>query len=167
MQLVSVFFTLGILICVGLFLYAPFLERRARRVTTEEQELSTLMAERERAISALQELDFDYKLGKVPEEDYPTQRTNLLQRGAEILKRIDELAPKPRDDQDARIEHALASRRRKVATQNQNVTDDDIESLLASRRKGRKEKSAGFCPNCGKPIMASDKFCPACGKPIT
>src|SRR5207244_1615671 len=99
MQLVSIFFTLGILIIVGLFLYAPFLERRARRVTVEEQELSTLLAERERAINALQELDFDYKLGKVPEEDYPIQRTNLLQKGAEVLKRIDELTPKA-DDKD-------------------------------------------------------------------
>ena len=166
MQIVSILFTIGILIFVGLFLYAPFLERRARRVTTEEQELSTLLAERERAISALQELDFDYKLGKVPEEDYPTQRTSLLQKGAEILKRIDQLTPKS-DDKDVRIERALASRRKRVSTQGQAVTDDEIESLLASRMKSRKEKSAGFCPNCGKPIMASDKFCPSCGKPTT
>lgn len=166
MQLISVFFTLGILVIVGLFLYAPFLERRARRVTAEEQELSTLLAERERAITALQELDFDYKLGKVPEEDYPLQRTNLLQRGADVLKRIDELAPKI-DDKDARIERALASRRKKMATQSQSVTDDDIESMLVNRRKNRRSKSAGFCAHCGKPLMASDKFCPSCGKPVT
>src|ERR1041385_3555442 len=105
MQLVSTLLTLGILIIVGLYLYAPFLERRARRVTAEEQELSSLLAERERALNALQELDFDYKLGKVPEEDYPLQRTNLLQKGVAVLKRIDELTPKA-DAQDARIERA-------------------------------------------------------------
>src|SRR5512143_1527453 len=167
MQIVSILFTIGILIFVGLFLYAPFLERRARRVTAEEHELSTLLAARERTLSALQELDFAYTLGKVPEEDYPVQRTNLLQKGAEILKQIDQLAPKPSDEKDARIERALASRRKRVSTQGQAVTDDEIESLLASRMKNRKEKSAGFCPNCGKPIMASDKFCPSCGKPTT
>ena len=64
MQIVSIFFTLGILIFVGLFLYAPFLERRVRRVTQDEHELSSLLAERERTISSLQELDFDYSLGK-------------------------------------------------------------------------------------------------------
>jgi predicted amidophosphoribosyltransferase len=44
--------------------------------------------------------------------------------------------------------------------------DDDIESLIAARRSERKEKSAGFCPNCGRPILSSDRFCPHCGKVI-
>src|SRR5512134_4174506 len=112
MQLVSVFLALGIAVFIGLYLYAPFLERRARRVTAEEHELSALLAERERTLSALQELDFDYKLGKVPEEDYPIQRTNLLQKGAAVLKRIDELTlPPARSGREAEIEHAIASRR--------------------------------------------------------
>lgn len=165
MQLVSIFLTLGIAIFVGLYLYAPLLERRARRVTAEEHELSKLLAERERTLSALQELDFDYKLGKVPEEEYPTQRARLLQKGAEILKRLDELAPqKPQDDMDASIERAIKSRRRKIAAS--SITDDDIESLVVRRRKGRTTKSAGFCPKCGKAVMASDKFCPSCGKAL-
>jgi len=44
--------------------------------------------------------------------------------------------------------------------------DDDLESMIAARRKTRKEKSAGFCPKCGKPILVSDRFCPSCGKAI-
>ena len=166
MQLVSIFLALGIAVFVGLYLYAPFLERRARRVTAEEHELSALLAERERTLSALQELDFDYKLGKVPEEDYPVQRTNLLQKGAEVLKRIDELTPqKARSEKDAEIERAIASRRRKTAVA--SITDDDIESMIVQRRKGRKTKTAGFCPKCGKAVMVSDKFCPACGKVLS
>jgi ABC-type bacteriocin/lantibiotic exporter with double-glycine peptidase domain len=64
MQLTAIFFTLAILILVAIYLYAPFMERRARRVTEEEHELSSLMAERDRVINSLQELDFDFKLGK-------------------------------------------------------------------------------------------------------
>jgi len=166
MQIVSIFFTLGILIFVGVFLYMPFLERRARRVTVEEHETSTLLAERERVVNSLQELEFDFKLGKVPEEDYPTQRANLLQRGADILRKLDELAPGSMEtskqvDKEARI---IAARRKKVS--GKKLTDDDIESLIAARRTGRKSKSAGFCPKCGKPVMASDRFCPACGKAL-
>lgn len=165
MQLVSIFLALGIAVFVALYLYAPFLERRARRVTAEEHELSALLAERERALSALQELDFDHKLGKVPEEDYPVQRASLLQKGAEVLKRLDELTPqKTADNNDVRIERALAARRRKTAAQ--NMTDDDIESLIAKRRKGRTAKAAGFCPKCGKAVMTSDKFCPSCGNAL-
>lgn len=166
MQLVSIFLALGIAVFVALYLYAPFLERRARRVSAEEHELSTLLAERERAVNALQELDFDHKLGKVPEEDYPTQRLNLLQKGAEILKRIDELAPpNPRSSEDVDIERAIASRRTQAAAS--SLTDDELESLILKRRKGRITKTAGFCPNCGKAVMVSDKFCPSCGKVLT
>jgi len=166
MQIVSIFFTLGILILVGIFLYAPFLERRARRVTVEEHETSTLLAERERVLNSLQELESDYQLGKVPDEDYPTQRANLLQKGADVLRKLDDLAPQTKlDDKDVKIERALASRRQK--TSGKKITDDDIESMISSRRKGRKSKSAGFCPKCGKPVMASDKFCPSCGKALS
>jgi hypothetical protein len=166
MQLVSIFLALGIAVFVALYLYAPFLERRARRVSAEEHELSALLAERERAVNALQELDFDYKLGKVPEEDYPTQRLNLLQKGAEILKRLDELdLPKPHSNEDVDIERAIASRRTQAAAS--SVTDDELESLILKRRKGRISKTAGFCPNCGKAVMVSDKFCPSCGKVLS
>jgi rubrerythrin len=166
MQIVSIFFTLGILILVGIFLYAPFLERRARRVTVEEHETSTLLAERERVLNSLQELESDYQLGKVPDEDYPTQRANLLQKGADVLRKLDDLAPQTKlDDKDVKIERALASRRQK--TSGKKITDDDIESMISSRRKGRKSKSAGFCPKCGKPVMASDKFCPSCGRALS
>jgi len=165
MQIVSIFFTLGILIFVGVFLYMPFLERRARRVTEDEHETSTLLAERERIVNSLQELESDYQLGKVPEEDYPTQRANFLQRGADVLRKLDELAPSSKQvDTDGSIERAIALRRKK--TSDKKLTDDDIESLIASRRKGRKSKSAGFCPKCGKPVMATDRFCPACGKTL-
>lgn len=168
MQIVSVIFSLGILILVGVFLYAPFLERRARGVTEDEHETSSLLAERERVVNSLQELENDYQLGKVPEEDYPVQRTNLLQKGADILRKLDELEPvKAQNDKDARIERALAARRKNGSSSEGTLTDDEVESMIASRRKGRKAKSAGFCPKCGKPVMTSDKFCPSCGKTLS
>ncbi|HSJ88278.1 MAG TPA: zinc-ribbon domain-containing protein [Anaerolineales bacterium] len=168
MQITALFFTLAILILVGIYLYAPFMERRARRVTEEEHELSTLLAERDRVINSLQELDFDYKLGKIPEEDYPSQRAGLLQKGADILRQIDTLAPQPVavQDVDARIEQAIAARRADASVVRPELSDDDVESMIAARHKSRKEKSSGFCPKCGKPVMVSDRFCPSCGKSL-
>lgn len=169
MQLTAVFFTLAILVLVAIYLYAPFMERRARRVTEEEHELSALMAERDRVINSLQELDFDFKLGKIPEEDYPAQRSSLLQKGADLLRRIDSLAPQPASaqDADARIEKAIAARRADAPVARPELSDDDVESMIAARRKARKEKSSGFCPKCGKPVMVSDRFCPSCGKSLS
>ncbi|HSL44380.1 MAG TPA: zinc ribbon domain-containing protein [Anaerolineales bacterium] len=169
MELTAIFFSLAVLILVGMYLYAPFMEHRARRVTEEEHELSALMAERDRVINSLQELDFDFNLGKIPEEDYPIQRTALLQKGAEILKRMDSLAPQPASAQntEARLERAIAARRADASLATAQVTDDDIEAMISSRRKGRKDKSAGFCPRCGKPVMVTDRFCPSCGKSLS
>ena len=168
MQITAIFFTLAILILVAIYLYAPFMERRARRVTAEEHELSALMAERDRVINSLQELDFDYKLGKIPEEDYPAQRTSLLQKGADILRQIDTIAPQSVDvqDVDARIEKAIAARRADASVVKPELSDDDLESMISARHKVHNEKSSGFCPKCGKPVMVSDRFCPSCGKSL-
>lgn len=169
MQITAIFFTLAILILVAIYLYAPFMERRARRVTEEEHELSALMAERDRVINSLQELDFDFKLGKIPDGDYPIQRASLLQKGADILRQIDSLAPQSfsSQDADARLEQAIAARRADAAISKPEVNDEDVESMVASRRKSRKERASGFCPKCGKPVMISDRFCPSCGKSLS
>ena len=176
MELTAIFFSLAVLILVGIYLYAPFMERRARRITEEEHELSALMAERDRVINSLQELDFDFKLGKIPEEDYPVQRTSLLQKGADILRKIDSLAPNgteadrvtgPQGDVETRIERAIAARRADASLARVEVTDDDLESMISSRRKSRTNKPAGFCPKCGKPVMVTDRFCPSCGKSLS
>jgi NADH pyrophosphatase NudC (nudix superfamily) len=169
MEITAILVSLALLILVAVYLYAPFLQGRARRVTEEEHELSALLAERDRVINSLQELDFDYKLGKIPEEDYPAQRASLLQTGADILRKIDTIAPEPASaqDVDVRIEKAIAARRADASVAKPEVSDDDIESMVSARRKGRREKSSGFCPKCGKPVMVSDRFCPSCGKSLT
>jgi NADH pyrophosphatase NudC (nudix superfamily) len=170
MDLSAIFFVLAVLILVGMYLYAPFITRGRRTASQEEHELSSLLAERDRVINALQELDFDFKLGKVPAEDYPLQRAELLQKGAGILRRLDELQPAAasRVDAEARLEKAAAARRADAArVVPAEISDDDIESMVAARRKQRKEKSAGFCPRCGQPVLVVDRFCPSCGKSLS
>jgi hypothetical protein len=172
MDLGAIFVLLALLVGVGLFLAAPLMRRVPRGYSQVDPEASSLLAERDRVINSLQELDFDFKLGKIPEEDYPAQRTVLLQRGAEILRRLDELqpgpaaSPHPGPDASARIEQAAAAGRADAAGTSAELTDDSIESMLAARRAGRNGKSAGFCPRCGRPVLVSDKFCPNCGKAL-
>ena len=169
MEIAAILLTLGVIILVGLYLYAPFLERQARHVTQEEHELSALMAERDRVVNSLQELDFDFNLGKIPEGKYPAQRAALLQKGADILRSIDSFSPQSGSPQDteSRLEKAVAARRADAFTKQAEITDDDLESMIVSRRKAHNGKSAGFCPKCGKPVMTSDRFCPSCGKSLS
>ena len=176
MDIGSILLILALLLLVGLFIARPLLERKAVAVSQEDHELSSLLAERDRLITALQELDFDYTLGKIPDTDYPVQRDSLLQRGAAVLRQIDHYHPESADgDVEARIEAAIAARRadlarnargggadrlRQAASRN---GDDAIEAKIAARRRERQDKPAGFCPQCGRPVQKSDRFCPGCG----
>ncbi len=168
MDLGAVLLLVALLVLVGLYLSAPLLGSVARPLSEKSIEASSLMAERDRVIAALQELDFDYKLEKVPEEDYHAQRSTLLQNGAAVLRRLDALVPPSRLtsasglDENARIEQAAAAGRADGAV-SLDAVDDHIESMLAARRAARHAKSAGFCPHCGKPILVTDEFCSHCG----
>lgn len=170
MEIGSIFLILAVLVMTGMYLYAPFTTRAARARINETHEVSALKAERDRVINSLQELDFDFNLGKIPAGEYPDQRASLLQKGADILRKLDNLAPVASSavNAEARIEKATAAGRADsgVKTPVLADSDDDLESMIAARRKEHKSKSAGFCPKCGKPVLVTDKFCPSCGKSL-
>jgi hypothetical protein len=191
MDLGAVFLTLAVALLVAVFISRPFLSRRAAteklvRPASEEREVrrSTLLAERDRVLTALQDLDFDFTLGKIPAEDYPVQREQLLQTGANVLRGLDELsgdlASQTAED---RVEAAVAARRadssaRRVERQPELAgaasalspsrrppapVEDEVEAMVSARRQARQEKAAGFCPKCGRPVAKSDRFCSRCG----
>ena len=169
MELGSILLILAVLLPIGIYLYMPFMARARRARVSETLEVSALKAERDRVINSLQELDFDHNLGKIPSEDYPVQRAQLMTKGAEVLRKLDELmsgATSDVENVEQRIEQAAAAVRADSSSTVDPVDDDDLESMIASRRKEHTSKSAGFCPKCGKPVLVSDKFCPACGKSL-
>lgn len=178
MDIGSIFLILGLFVLVGLFIARPILERKAVSVSHEDRQASSLLAERDQILNALQELDFDFALGKIPEADYPGQRGALLQYGADILRQLDALrADNNHDDAEARLEAVIAARRADAASQRVapngaagrvvHAPDDDLEAVIASRRREHKEKAAGFCPQCGRPVQKSDRFCPKCGATLS
>jgi hypothetical protein len=173
MDVGSIFLLLGILVVVTLFVLRPFIdERRNKVLITEalptiekEMHISSLLAERERFLRALQELDFDFSLGKIPEEDYPTQRQFLLLKGAEVIKKLDEIGGDVKSkDQIQRIENIVGVGSPEGHIEdNKIVKDANVESLIAARKRTKESKPDGFCPKCGKPISKMDKFCSKCG----
>ena len=196
MDLGSVFLILALLVLVGLYIARPLFDRSASshspvpqsedkaQTDSQDHEHSMFLAERDQVLNALQELDFDNILGKIPAEDYPQQRAVLLQRGAEVLRKLDALqsqVEKPAEDIEERIEAAIAARRADLQSaqaaagrptgngHGRGVSaaiaspDDELEVMLANRRRVRGEKAAGFCPKCGRAVQKSDRFCPKCG----
>jgi len=161
MDPLAIFFLLVLLVLIVLFILRPFLGRSRIRNTGNNREISSLLAERERILTAIQELDFDQSLGKIPAEDYPIQRAALVQKGADVLRRLDSLTPNLPEKGEGRPRLSQA-----VSEKGSPVSDDELEDLLSRRRNLKKEKTAGFCPKCGKPVLKSDVFCPACGNPL-
>ena len=86
---------------------------------------------------ALRDLDFDYQIGKVTEEDYGALRQTLLVQAATAL----ETREKQDAEQDARLEEAIRLRRDKQSTTRE-------------------------CSQCGASLDLSDRFCRVCGKPV-
>jgi len=177
MDIGSLFFLLGLLILATIFLVRPFLIQRDSSISSADNELSVLYAERERVLNALQDLDFDHSLGKILKADYSLQRAHLLTQGADILQKIDKLcAESTSSSVEGHLDAAIAARRagatktgtastrsRKRIIPIEASPDDELEAMLAARRRERHEKAAGFCPSCGKPVQFSDLFCSKCG----
>jgi ribosomal protein L32 len=159
MDLDAIFLLLGVIVIVVVFVAQPFTQRWRARVQSG-QAISVLLANRENALSALQELDFDFKLGKILPEEYSIQRASLLKMGAEALRRLDEIQVA----QPAPIEEPIKPAAKEKAIN--PLADEDLEDLVAKRRTARQQKAAGFCPKCGKPILQSDRFCSSCGQVV-
>jgi hypothetical protein len=93
----TVALVLGAVLAVGavLFVARPFLrEPSARRdVLAEPDELEQrrleLAEERDRALAALKELEFDHRSGKISDQDYAELVGPLRRRAAETLRALE------------------------------------------------------------------------------
>ncbi len=165
MDIGSILLILGILLLVILYISQPLINKRAVVVSDEEREYSSLLADRDRILNTLQDLDFDYALGKIPEERYPSERAELLQHGAAILRKMDKYkGEKIKDIENTRLERELeVGKGEKPISHLYSVEDDQLEAMIAKRVRDRQEKSNGFCSQCGHAVQQSDMFCPRCG----
>lgn len=90
----------------------PFLRRPGAAAEDELEQLDArerrrleLAEERDRALAALKELEFDHRTGKLSDEDYRTLVGPLRRRAADALRAL-ERAAKPSFTRDARAEAA-------------------------------------------------------------
>ena len=111
-------------------------------VSSAQEELDELLAQRDAAFQALRELNFDHRVGKVSDEDFVVFEANLREVAAASLKALDDWEAKADLSLDRVLERSIDARR---------------VALLGSERS---------CPGCGRPAFADDKFCAACGSAL-
>jgi hypothetical protein len=163
MDIGSILMGVALLLVVAFVVVRPLLDR-AGIAEREPGPEDALLFERERVLTALRDLDFDHSMGKTVEEDYLTQRAQLLAQGADILEQLDRLgvaAPKvgAKTGVDDEIEQAVARLRGRTLVQN---AEAEIEASIAARRAAARP-AGRFCSQCGRPAQPGDKFCGACG----
>ncbi len=95
----AILIAVGIALAVMGYITAPFLlapgRFRPERNGQPSAELQDLLAEKETIYAAIQELEFDYKSGKLSTEDHAGLRARQEERAARILQQIDALQAAP------------------------------------------------------------------------
>jgi hypothetical protein len=152
MDISAIIIVLALALVVGAFIARPLLRGGTRAASEAEQERSVLEAERDRILAALQELELDYRMGKILPEDYQASRAEWMAQGVQVLKQIDQIedhqagagasAPPPSD------------------------LEMELEAAVARLRGAGGETRSGFCGQCGAALVAGDRFCSRCGNPV-
>ena len=75
---------------IAIFVYVFWPERHVE-AQTEKTRLDFLEERREVVYENLKDLNFEFRAGKYPEEDYAAQRATLENEAAEVLAEIDTL----------------------------------------------------------------------------
>jgi hypothetical protein len=103
----SVWLVVGALVAVAAVLVValPFLRPaetpdRLDEPDAAERKRLALREERDRALAALKELEFDHRTGKISDEDYRASVGALRRRAAETLRALD---PQPAAEPDVRV----------------------------------------------------------------
>lgn len=156
MDLASVMAILAIAILAIAFIARPLIEKEEFAVTEKGKRTSTLMAERDRVVTVIQELELDHEMGKVSQQDFEIQRRDLIRQGASILKQLDGLG----------VGEAVESANGNVLKE----LDAKIEAEIKRRRQlideVPGEDQPDVCGQCGSKLQAGDRFCSHCGAAV-
>jgi hypothetical protein len=121
-------------ICFPLFKKEETLES----AIIEETQWDLLQRKKEVVLGNIQDLDFEYKCGKLSEEDYQKIRAEMSAEAATVFQEIDNIESEA--DLDALIRREITARKRKS-----------------------KAVPAASCSSCGASNPATNRFCAECG----
>src|SRR5438105_2500582 len=122
-------------ICIPLFRKEDSLES----AIIEETEWDLLQRKKEIILSNIQDLDFEFKCGKLSDEDYQKIRGEMGTEAALVLREIENIE-----------------------------SDSDLDALIRREISSRKNRSKAAvsnidCPSCKAVNPLSNRFCAECG----
>lgn len=159
-----------------LFVVWPLLQTEDEPVWVDDDRLNDLLSRKDTTLRAIKELEFDYQVGKVSEEDYARFEQRLRRQAIGYIRQIERLTPYTAALEDE-LEAQIARLRRTTDSGAQATAPDSsadgveaaaaANSSAASSGAGSVPAAAGegarFCTECGKPATATQRFCGHCG----
>lgn len=155
MELGAIFVGLAMLVASLPFVGRPFQEKRSKK--DRKPNVRPILEARKKAdLAALLDLDFDFRTGKVSEEDYLAVRAQLV---ADAAKYIESENPIEDDHLEAMI------RARKTSQAQVQKCSNCGEKIEVGSRfcPGCGTAVGSHCPSCGKAFQTGDLFCTSCG----
>ena len=158
MQISSLLIGLVLLVATLAFVNLPFRQKQNTSVRNHKKAnmLHINTTRREAVLSALRDLDFDFKTGKVSEEDYTPLRAQLMAEAAQTIEQEVE--------DEKKLEALIQSRR---ANQKESIHCEQCGEPMVANQKFCAKCGAAVhkdsCPSCGQKISLSDQFCSSCG----
>jgi RNA polymerase subunit RPABC4/transcription elongation factor Spt4 len=156
MEITSILIGLVLLAASLFFISMPFRKKQQKDVKNSKTNLQVQKERREMVVAALRDLDFDFKTGKVSEEDYTPLRARLMAEAAQYIER--------QQEEDQKLEALIQSRR---AAHQQGINCDHCGAHVGADQRfcskcGLPVKNE-LCSSCGRKIQSNEQFCPSCG----
>lgn len=158
MEIPSILIGLALLAAALAYISLPFRQKQLKSVNNSNS-TTQQKGQGDAILSALRDLDFDFRTGKISEEDYTPLRTHLVVEVAQYME--------AEEKREAQLEALIQSRR--TAQQQRSKCQHCEAPIQAGERfcsKCGSAISSESCPSCGKKIQAGDLFCSSCGNKV-
>jgi len=152
-----------------------------------DAQLADLLNERDAVLQALRDLDFDYRMGRLSDQDYQVLRARYAARGVTILQDLDAAAglagkkgalEESIEAEVRRLRERPAREPGEEAVSLEEAIEEEVRRLRArpapapaparakparKATRAKAQQKGGRCPNCGQPYLPGDRFCAQCG----
>ena len=127
--------------------------------------LEELYARRDAIYQSIKEIEFDYKVGKLTEEDYQYFSAQLKREAAEVLRQIDELQAQQASIREV-LEKRIQELREQLGTTVAGTPPTPAPAVASAGTGATGDTYPRFCTQCGAPLRGGDRFCSQCGAPV-
>ena len=156
------------------FAVAPLLQAGRALPVLEDDKLAELVGRKDSMLQAIKDLEFDFRVGKISQEDYERLDQRLRRQAIGLIQQIERVAPESAS-LDEQLESIIAQFRQTVSAPAVSIVaapravpaaPAPSKAVAAPRPTATVAAASRFCTECGKPIEEKHKFCAYCGTPV-